>query len=76
MKGRKTGGRTKGTPNKATAEAKAVCAAIVDDPVYRQGLMERAQAGKLAPVGPIDRTALTRVGSHLWSIGNIWEPSC
>ena len=49
MKGRKTGGRKKGAPNKATAEAKAACAAIVDDPTYRQKLMARAKAGKLAP---------------------------
>ena len=30
MRGRKTGGRRKGTPNKVTAEARAVCAAILD----------------------------------------------
>ena len=29
MRGRKTGGRRKGTPNKVTAEARAVCAAIL-----------------------------------------------
>ena len=49
MKGRKTGGRRKGTSNKVTAEAKAVCAAIVDDPTYRKKLIARAKAGKLAP---------------------------
>ena len=42
-------GRTKGTPNKVTAEAKAVCAAIVDDPTYRKKLIARAKAGELAP---------------------------
>jgi len=48
-KGRKTGGRTKGTPNKATADAKAACTAIVDDPAYRRNLASRARRGKLAP---------------------------
>lgn len=45
----KTGGRIKGTPNKATVEAKAACAAIVDDPAYRKKLVSRARQGKLAP---------------------------
>ena len=49
MKGRKTGGRRKGTSNKVTAEAKAVCAAIVDNPTYRKKLVARAKAGELAP---------------------------
>ncbi len=49
MKGRKTGGRRNGTSNKVTAEAKAVCAAIVDDPTYRKKLIARAKAGELAP---------------------------
>ena len=45
MRGRKTGGRRKGTPNKVTAEARAVCAAILDDPTYRTNLTARARAG-------------------------------
>lgn len=45
----KTGGRQKGTPNKATIEAKRACAEIVDDPAYRKKLMSRARAGKLPP---------------------------
>ena len=49
MKGRKTGGRRKGTPNKVTAEARGVCAAILDDPTYRTNLTRRARAGTLAP---------------------------
>jgi len=49
MRGRKTGGRRKGTPNKVTTEAKAVCAAILDDPTYRTNLTARARAGTLAP---------------------------
>ncbi len=42
-------GRKKGTSNKVTAEAKAVCAAIVDDPTYRKKLIARAKAGELPP---------------------------
>ena len=49
MRGRKTGGRRKGTPNKVTAEARGVCAAILDDPTYRTNLTRRARAGTLAP---------------------------
>ena len=49
MRGRKTGGRRKGTPNKVTAEARAVCAAILDDRTYRTNLTARARAGTLAP---------------------------
>ena len=49
MRGRKTCGRRKGTPNKVTAEARAVCAAILDDPTYRTNLTARARAGTLAP---------------------------
>ena len=48
-KGRKTGGRQPGSSNKATVEAKAACAALVDDPAYRAALAERLRAGKLAP---------------------------
>ena len=33
MKGRKTGGRKKGTLNKATIESRDLCAKIVNDPV-------------------------------------------
>ena len=49
MKGKKTGGRKKGTPNKATADARAACALIVDDPTYRRNLLARAQRGELPP---------------------------
>ena len=47
--GKKTGGRRPGSLNKATVEAKAACAALVDDPVYRQRLATRLRAGKLSP---------------------------
>lgn len=42
-------GRKKGVPNKATAEVRAVCASIVDDPEYRTTLLTRARAGTLPP---------------------------
>lgn len=42
-------GRPKGSKNKATIEAKKACAEIVDDPAYRENLIERARNGKLAP---------------------------
>ena len=48
-KGRKTGGRQKGTPNKATAEAKEVCTRLVDDRVYLTKLRQRLRAGTLSP---------------------------
>jgi len=47
--GRKTGGRQKGTSNKATAEAKEVCNRLVDDPLYQRTLQRRLRAGKLSP---------------------------
>ena len=48
-KGRKTGGRQPGSLNKATVEAKAACAALVDDPAYRRSLGRRLRTGKLSP---------------------------
>ena len=42
-------GRKKGVPNKATAEVRAACKAIVDDSQYRETLLARARAGTLAP---------------------------
>jgi hypothetical protein len=36
-------------PNKATAEVRAACVAIVDDPQYRKKLLARARAGTLLP---------------------------
>ena len=48
-KRRKTGGRQKGTPNKATAEAKEVCTRLVDDPAYLARLRQRLCAGTLSP---------------------------
>ena len=47
-KGRKTGGRRPGSLNKATIEAKAACAELVDDPDYRRRLGQRLRAGTLS----------------------------
>jgi len=49
MRGRKTGGRKKGTFNKATTEARVACAELVDDPTYRAKLRDRLLAAQLAP---------------------------
>jgi hypothetical protein len=38
-------GRPKGVPNKATREAKVVCNALVDDPVYLKNLRRRMRHG-------------------------------
>ena len=48
-KGRKTGGRKKGTANKATVEARAFCVSIVDDPQYQARFRHRALQGKVPP---------------------------
>jgi hypothetical protein len=48
-KGRKTGGRQRGTLNTVTVEARAFCAGIVDDPLYQARLRKRALSGQLAP---------------------------
>jgi hypothetical protein len=49
MQGRKTGGRKKGTPNKATADVRALCTQLLTDPAYVANFTERLHAGKLAP---------------------------
>ena len=45
----KTGGRRKGTSNRATREAKEFTASIVDDPRYQRNLRARAIKGTLPP---------------------------
>ena len=63
-------GRPKGVPNKASLEAKEVCAKLVDDPQYQARLRQRMLAGKLAPAvecmiwhyakhKPVDRVDVT-----------------
>ena len=45
----KTGGRTKGTPNKATVEVREAARQLVEDPEYRENLAKRIRAGIAAP---------------------------
>lgn len=42
----KTGGRQKGTPNKATVEIREIARALVEDPAYVASLRERLIAGE------------------------------
>jgi len=42
-------GRPKGSLNKVTVEAKAAAALIIDDPAYRENLLQRARTGQLSP---------------------------
>lgn len=43
----KTGGRTKGTPNKVSTEVKTFCGRLIDDPDYQAGFAQRFKAGTL-----------------------------
>src|SRR5688572_16922403 len=45
----KTGGRARGTPNRATVEGREFAMLLVNDPVYRANLRERLVAGRLPP---------------------------
>ena len=45
----KTGGRTKGTPNKATLEIRELAQAILTRPAYQTNLRRLADRGKLPP---------------------------
>lgn len=47
--GKKTGGRTKGTPNKTTTELGQACRRLVEDRAYRAAFKLRLHAGELAP---------------------------
>ena len=75
---RKTGGRAKGTQNRATRAAQEFCASVVDDPRYQATLRHRALTGVLAPAieamlwyyakgKPVDRQEIGQPGefSHL-----------
>lgn len=42
-------GRPKGVPNKVTQEAREVAQRLVGDPKYQAQLVQRLEAGKLAP---------------------------
>lgn len=50
---KKTGGRTRGTPNKVTTEAKAACNALVDNPRYRRALLARMIDGSAGAMEPV-----------------------
>jgi hypothetical protein len=50
QKGRKkTGGRKKGTPNKASVEVRQLLSTALHDPVYQQRFVNRLRSGKLSP---------------------------
>ena len=44
-KGRKTGGRKAGTPNKATQDVQAITRALVEDAGYLEALRQRLREG-------------------------------
>jgi len=46
-KGRKTGGRSKGTPNKATVEVETRCREILESPEYVKYFNHRLMVGQL-----------------------------
>lgn len=48
-RGRKTGGRQKGTPNRATELVEARCRALIEDPDYQKYFQHRLQVGQLPP---------------------------
>lgn len=48
-KGKKTGGRAKGVPNKNTTDVAAVARALVEDPEYQVNFALRLFKGDLAP---------------------------
>jgi len=88
-KGRKTGGRRLGSPNRATVEARAACAELVDDPDYRRSLARRLLLGKLSPAlecmlwhyakgkpkdDPPTHEPITIVVGWRDSDGQIWSP--
>jgi hypothetical protein len=49
MQGRKTGGRVKGVPNKATADVKALCRGLLGDAAYQATFKARFLEGRLPP---------------------------
>jgi hypothetical protein len=51
-KGRKTGGRTRGTPNKSTVGIREIARSFVDDPAYRAALKVRLENGTAGTMEP------------------------
>lgn len=69
-KGKKTGGRKAGTPNRATAEVDARCRALIESQDYQDYFAHRLKVGQLPPAleamtwhyaygKPVERTELT-----------------
>lgn len=48
-KGRKTGGRVAGVPNRAGGEIEARCRALIESSDYQEIFQRRFEAGKLPP---------------------------
>ncbi len=48
-KGRKTGGRRAGTPNRGSMQVDARCRAMIEDPAYQATFQARLHSGKLPP---------------------------
>ncbi len=49
-KGRKTGGRKAGTPNKRDGEIEARCKALIEEPGYQDYFTHRLRNGTLPPM--------------------------
>lgn len=49
MKGKKTGGRTKGVPNKTTGEVGERCRQLIESPEYQTYFQHRLMVGQLPP---------------------------
>ena len=49
-RGRKTGGRVKGTPNKSTGEVAERCRILIESPDYQADFRLRLAEGKLPPL--------------------------
>lgn len=49
-KGKKTGGRKAGVPNRATILVKDRCRQLIEDPDYQANFLQRLHDGKLPPV--------------------------
>jgi len=50
---RKTGGRVRGTPNRATADVRQFARQLVEDPLYVARLMTRMRSGNAGAMEPL-----------------------
>ena len=82
-KGRKTGGRVKGSVNIANGEVEARCRQLLEDPEYQAYFKHRLAVGQLAPAleimtwgyafgRPIDRHVVS--GPDGGAIPFTWQP--